>query len=408
MTARASLSTAKKLFSAARSLAPVRDLFVAVTAYRLAEILFFSFTFAYAFSFGGFRSALFASLAVALLLTTGYWGGLSFMANSPRHAGRGMQVGAIAASLCVSIAGLLSPRWLSLVVLVAGALPAGAAFAAKQWHEMTRTSGKLRETYFSIGHSFWSVVRFACLAGCATLLAKVGSDFKVFFFIAGLATATLIAVVGPLGIVQPVPAPPQPLKLLREGAYWRDSRLFLLEAGSGSLRDVAAACWAMMLVTSAASYGWLETASSLTAAAVMGMLAARQIDKPSMSRLSIGLIGAMLAWLAFAGSLAWAPLFAAFIILRALAAPVIAATYESLVISSIERSGHALQDSAMARDLSLLAGRCVALSLAAALTAAAAAPEALLHVALFFTLLCLPTEYYLARNHVPAHWRPTA
>lgn len=398
MPASALSRAARKLFDGATAISPVRDLFLVVTAYKLAEILFFGFTLAYAFSTGGFHLAILSALAVSILVSAGYWAGLACMANSAWRTRHLLRIASITTCLCVAGAGLADGRPLSLALLVAGAFPAGAAYGAKQWHEMTRTNWALRESYLSFGQSAWAVVRVAGLAGCASLLTTVGSDFKIFFFVSGVIAATVIAAAGPLKRVTVVPHAPRPFGALRSQGFWRASSFFMLETGATWLRDLVAICGAMTLVSSAAVYGWLETASSLMAAGAMAWLAGRQIDRPSIARLQLGLAGAIAAWLAFAGSLAWPPLFAAFVVLRAFATPVMAATYDSLVMHSVEEADGSLQSAAVAREISLMLGRCLALGLAAAFTASVSDPRAALLTALALTLLALPVEYVMSRR----------
>jgi len=397
MPLRAVPSALRKIAAGAAAVRPVGDLFVAVTAYKLAEILFFSFTLAYAFSLGGFRLALASAWAVAILLTVGYWVALVLMARSTWRSRHMLRIGSVGTCLCIGAAGLVDGEKLSLAALVSAAVPAGGAYAAKQWNELTRTQGALRESYLSFGQSVWALLRVAVLASCAALLAVVDNDFRIFFFVAGLTAATAIAVAGPLKRATAVADIPRPFPVLRTLRYWRNSSFFMLESGAMWLRDLVAVCGAMTLVSSASLYGWLETASSLTAAATMAWLAGRRIERPSIARLQLGLAGAILAWLSYAGSLVWPPFFAAFIVLRALSTPVMAASYDSLVMRSVERSGSHLQSNALAREVTLLVGRCATFAVAGAVTLAAVPdPRAALLASLGLTLLALPAEYLLA------------
>lgn len=365
-------------------------------ANRVTETLYFSFAVAFMFSTLGFREALLFAAAQWVVVAAGCYAGLVVMAKSEWWSQRMLQMASVCTGLGFASAYFIPGDAGTVWALFASAAAAGAAYAARQWHELTRTQGALRESYLALDQAVGTCIRVVGLAGCAALLTGLHNQFKPFMLVTGLAAALIAFLAGPLRQAVVVPDIPRPWGPLRSRAYWHNAPFFLLESGSSALRALVAISGTMSIVGSASAYIWLETGSSLFGALVMFWMAHRVLPRPSLRRLRYGLLGVAGGWLAFSGALVWPPLYAVFIVAMCFAGPVVGATYESLVMTSMELPNHSLQSNAVARELLLVVARSVATALVACLTAFSASPREVLFIALGVTFLTLPAEYFMA------------
>lgn len=373
-------------------------MFAAVTAYKVAETLYFSFALAFVFKAVGFQGALVFFAFQCCVLAGGYWGALWLMARSAWWSARTLQGSGVLIGVGLSVAGVLpTPEW-SMAALLVAASASGAAIAAKQWHELTRTAGAVRESYLALAQATGAMIRVGGLGLCALLLGALHNDVHRFFVITGLVVAALIVWAGPLKAAVPVPEAPHPGKPLRTRAFWSNAPFFLLEAGGSAVRDLVGVTGALTIVGSVSGYGWLSTTSAVVSTMAMVWLAGRPIHEPSFARLRLGLVGVAIGWLSFAGALVWPLLLALSMVVMAFAAPLVGASYDSLVMKSMESAGASLQSNAVARELLLLLARGVAMALTAGLTVWATTPRGMLFIALGLTLATLPLEYALAHR----------
>jgi len=388
-----------RLRKAYRTVAPVRDLLRGVLAYKVAESLYFSFTLAFAYLHHGFVGCLVFFGLQSAGIAIGYYSGLTLFARAPERARHSLQWSGLAWAASLMATGCFSGAAAS-AALLSGSVFGGAAIAIKQWHQLTRTSGAVRESYLLLVHSAGSLIRIASLACAALLLAFVDGHANLFYVVCGgLAIIALLAA-GPLQAANALETPPRPLAALFDRAYWNSAPFFLLESGSGALRGLVGVTGVLAIVKSASAYGTVEAGMSLLSATTAAWLAGRRASGPDLGRLRGALLIMAVAWATLAGALVWPMLFAVFVILSALASPLVSAAYDSLVMQSMESPHHSLQSSAVARELILLVARGSAVVVAYALTRLVSAPATMFLVVLALTVLLLPVEYMFARRIV--------
>ena len=384
---------------AVRTVTPVRDLLRGVLAYKVAESLYFSFSLAFAYLHHGFIGCLIFFGLQSAGIAVGYYGGLTLFARAPTRARHSLQWAGLVWAASLTATGCFTGTAAS-AVLLSGSIFGGAAIAVKQWHELTRTSGAVRESYLLLAHSAGSLIRIASLACAAILLACVHGEANLFYVICGALGVVALLWAGPLEVATALDARPRPLAALFDRAYWHSAPFFLLESGSGALRTLVSVTGALAIVKSASAYSTVEAGMSVLSATTAAWLAGRRSAGPDLGRLRAGLLVMAVAWATLAGALVWPILFAVFVVLSALVSPLVSAAYDSLVMQSMANPRHSLQSNAVARELILLVARGGAMAIAYALTRLVSAPSTMLLVVLALTVLLLPVEYMFARRIV--------
>jgi len=152
---------------AVRTVTPVRDLLRGVLAYKVAESLYFSFSLAFAYLHHGFIGCLIFFGLQSAGIAVGYYGGLTLFARAPTRARHSLQWAGLVWAASLTATGCFTGTAAS-AMLLSGSIFGGAAIAVKQWHELTRTSGAVRESYLLLAHSAGSLIRIASLA-CAAI-----------------------------------------------------------------------------------------------------------------------------------------------------------------------------------------------------------------------------------------------
>lgn len=375
-----------------------RELFLGVTGISVVETFFWSFTLVYAFTQFGFKGALIFFALQCIAVLTGYWATMVLFARKPTWADRMLQGTGVACASGLVFAGLSPNNVASLACLLLSGVAVGGAVAVRQWLELTLTKGASREYYLVMRETANALIRIGGLTFAAYTLALLNNEMPPFFLISGSIGVLLMLWTGPMHGVVPPSESPKPFAALLDRSYWNSAPFFLIESGSSALRGLIGVSGVMTIFASASKYGFIEVASALTSMSVMWWLGGRTINAPSLTRLSWGLTGLAVAWLALGVSLVLPWFFVLFLLGTACAGPVVSATYNSLVMTSMESPGHTLQSNAVAREILLVSARCGALLAALALTSFVTSPTTMLLLVLVMTVLLFPLEYVFAKR----------
>src|SRR5262249_17951457 len=155
------------------------------------------FTLAFAYLHHGFVGCLIYFGLQSAGIALGYYSGQTLFARLPARARYSLQWAGLAWAASLTATGFFTGIAAS-AMLLSGSVFGGAAIAIKQWHELTRTRGAVRESYLLLAHSAGSLIRIASLACAAILLAFVHGQANLFYVICGGLGLVALLWAGPL------------------------------------------------------------------------------------------------------------------------------------------------------------------------------------------------------------------
>lgn len=370
------------------------------------DVFFTGLVGAYAFSFAGVPGVL-AFIAAQQICTTG--GHLASNVMMRRIGGGPHTVqrwGVAGLALCLLISGgaPVSKEVILAILSCGGGLARGITYGSRLWMEAQLPGALVRHKYFAMVEATATMFKVVAPA-TALLILTMTPRFETVYLLAGVLFFIILAFTKAGVWDVTLPDPLELGNLLRQSAYWTNAPFFLVEGASHAVRTALFVSGAMTVVGSIKGFAAVEVGASLCA--VAWLLVQSRVALPGASMRLLGryqlILG--LAWVSLLLAL-WKPaMLPVFIVLYALAIPLITAQKNGVTLAGMIRAPVKLEDNLVGRSLLTVVARVVTLAGIGLVYLAGASPFQLLVAMTGVALVLLPIEYITAghlHNRFPA------